>query len=73
MPITYEKIKLDAGYRIDLLVDDSIIVELKSVEDILPIHNAQLMTYLKLSGLKLGLLINFNTRDLKFGIKRIVM
>jgi GxxExxY protein len=73
LPITYDAIKLDAGYRIDLFVEDSVIVELKSVEDILPIHHAQLMTYLKLSEVKLGLLINFNIRDLKQGIKRIIM
>lgn len=73
LPVNYEGIKLDAGYRIDLLVEDSVIVELKSVDDILPIHSAQLMTYLKLSKIKLGLLINFNVRDLKLGIKRLVM
>ncbi len=73
LPVKYENVSLDAGYRIDLLVEDLVIVELKSVEDVLPIHSAQLMTYLKLSGLTLGLLINFNTRDLKQGIKRIVM
>ena len=73
LPVKYENVSLDAGYRIDLFVEDLVIVELKSVEDVLPIHSAQLMTYLKLSGLTLGLLINFNTRDLKQGIKRIVM
>ena len=73
LPVNYEGIKLDAGYRIDLLVEDSVIVELKSVEDVLPIHHAQVLTYLKLSKMKLGLLINFNVRDLKLGIKRIVM
>lgn len=73
LPVKYENVRLDAGYRIDLLVEDLVIVELKSVEDVLPIHHAQLMTYLRLSGLTLGLLINFNTRDLKQGIKRIIM
>ncbi|MFY9153419.1 MAG: GxxExxY protein [Prolixibacteraceae bacterium] len=73
LPVFYENLKLDAGYRIDLLIEDSVIVELKSVEDVLPIHHAQLLTYLKLSKIKLGLLINFNVRDLKLGIKRIVM
>lgn len=73
LPVCYENVKLDAGYRIDLLVEDSVIVELKSVDDILPIHQAQVLTYLKLSKMKLGLLINFNVRDLKLGIKRIVM
>jgi len=65
--------RLDAGYRIDLLVDQSIILEIKSTEGIAPIHRAQLMTYLKLSNLKLGLLINFNNKSMKEGIKRIVM
>jgi GxxExxY protein len=72
LPIEYDGIKLDAGYRIDLLVEDLVIVEIKAVEVILPIHEAQLLTYLKLSGKKLGLLINFNTIRLKQGIKRIV-
>ncbi|MDA3928535.1 MAG: GxxExxY protein [Prolixibacteraceae bacterium] len=73
LPLVYDKIKLDAGYRIDLLVEDNIILELKSVEEIAPIHKAQIMTYLKLSGLKLGLLMNFNVLDMKKGIKRIIM
>jgi len=64
---------LDAGYRIDLLVEDTVIVELKAVEEIAPIHQAQIMTYLKLSGRKLGLLMNFNVTDMKKGIKRIIM
>jgi hypothetical protein len=73
LPITYEEMKLDAGYRIDLLVEDSIIVELKSVNEMNPLFKAQLMTYLKLSGLTLGLLLNFNVTDMKKGITRIVM
>ena len=73
LPVTYKDIMLDAGYRIDLLVESALIVELKSVDEIIPIHKAQLMTYLKLSGLKLGLLINFNVIDLKQGISRIIM
>ena len=72
LPITYEGIKLDAGYRIDLLVEHQIIVELKSVEKIAPIHIAQLLSYLKLSNLQLGLLINFNVVHLKQGVKRVV-
>jgi GxxExxY protein len=60
LPITYRTVRLDAGYGIDLLVEDSVIVELKAVESVLPIHEAQLLSYLKLSGKKLGLLINFN-------------
>ena len=72
LPIVYESVKIDAGYRIDLLVEDAVVVELKSVEDLLPIHQAQLLSYLKLSGKKLGLLINFNTVHLKNGIRRLV-
>ena len=73
LPVIYSEIKLDAGYRIDLLVENRIILELKSVDAIAPIHKAQIMTYLKLSGLKLGLLLNFNVKDMKEGITRIVM
>jgi len=73
LPVIYDDIKLDAGYRIDLLVENLIILELKAVEDIHPIHKAQLMTYLKLSGKKLGLLLNFNVTDMKKGITRIIM
>lgn len=73
LPVIYDEIKLDAGYRIDLLVEDSIIVELKSVSAIEPIHKAQVLTYLKLSEIKLGLLLNFNVTDMKNGIKRLVM
>lgn len=73
VPVVYEGLKLDAGYRIDMLVEDVVVVELKSVECVLPIHKAQLLTYLKLSGHKLGLLINFNVLDLKQGITRMVL
>ena len=73
LPVVYNNIKLDAGYRIDLLVEDEIIVELKAVEKIIPIHEAQLMTYLKLSDKELGLLINFNVKILKNGVKRMRM
>ena len=73
LPIIYDEIRLDAGYRIDLLVEDSVIIELKSVNEMIPLYTAQLMTYLKLADLRLGLLINFNVTDLKKGIKRIVM
>lgn len=72
LPVVYDRVRLDAGYRIDLLVDDRVIVELKAVECLLPIHRAQLLSYLKLSGCKVGLLINFNVLRLKDGIKRIV-
>ena len=70
LPLEYDGVVIDAGYRIDLLVADSVIVELKAVEKILPIHEAQLISYLKLSNKSLGLLINFNVVHLKDGIKR---
>lgn len=73
LPVIYDEVRLDAGYRIDLLVNQQIILELKAVESIAPIHRAQLMTYLKLSQLKLGLLLNFNVQDMKKGIHRIIM
>jgi len=72
LPITYDGIKIDAGYRIDLLVEDAIIVELKAVSELSQIHEAQLLSYLKLSKKPLGLLINFNVLRLKDGIKRMV-
>lgn len=71
LPVIYDGIALGAGYRIDLLVEDRVIVELKTVERLLPIHEAQLISYLKLSGKKLGLLINFNVNLLRDGIKRL--
>ncbi len=72
MPFEYKEIKLDVGYRLDLLIENKVIVEIKSVEVLAPVHYAQLLTYLRLSNLKLGLLINFNTKLLKEGIHRIV-
>ena len=72
LPVIYKNVKLDCGYRLDLLVEKEVIVELKSVEKILPIHKAQLMSYLKLSGCKVGLLLNFNVEVLTDGITRIV-
>jgi len=72
MPFVYKEIKLDAGYRLDLLIENKVIIEIKSVETLAPVHFAQVLTYLKLSDLKLGLLINFNTKLLKEGIHRIV-
>ena len=72
-PVIYEEIAIDAGYRIDLLVNDMVIVELKAVDQLVPIHTAQLLTYLKLSGKSLGFLVNFNTPLIKQGIKRIVL
>jgi len=73
LPIDYKTIKLDNGYRIDLLIENDLIVELKSVDRMLPIHEAQLLTYMKLAGIKTGLLINFNVCRLKEGIKRFVL
>jgi len=73
LPVRYKGIKLDCGYRIDLFVDDELIVELKSVDKIIEIHKAQLLTYMKLSEVKVGLLINFNVEILKTGIKRFVL
>lgn len=72
LPLIYESVKLDIGYRIDLLVENKVIVELKSVERLTDVHLAQTLTYLKLSDCKLGLLINFNVKSLKHGISRIV-
>ena len=71
LPLVYEEVILDAGYRIDLLVESQVIVELKSVEKVIPLYDAQLLSYLKLSGSKIGLLINFNVPRLKDGIKRL--
>ena len=72
LPITYDGTQIDVGYRIDLLVERVVIVELKAVEKIRPLHKAQILSYLKLSGLRVGLLINFNTVSLKDGIQRII-
>ena len=72
LPITYENMTLDGGLRLDLLVENQVVVELKSVEEISKVHQAQLRTYLKLSGHPLGLLINFNVPVIKDGIQRIV-
>jgi GxxExxY protein len=72
LPLVYEEVKLDCGYRIDLLVENKLIVEIKSVEALNPVHLAQILTYLKLSKCKLGLLINFNVLLLKNGIKRVI-
>jgi GxxExxY protein len=73
LPVKYKGIKLDCGYRINLFVNDELIVELKSVDQIMGIHRAQLLTYMKLSDVKVGLLINFNVEMLKSGIKRFVL
>lgn len=71
LPLIYKEVKLDCGYRLDLLVNDAVIVEVKSVESLAPIHEAQLLSYLKLADCKVGLLINFNVKMLKQGIKRL--
>ena len=73
LPVTYRGIKMDAGLRPDMIVEECVIVEFKSVETMHPIYNAQLITYLKLTGFRLGFLINFNVVHLKDGIKRIVV
>ncbi len=73
LPVVYKGVHLDCGYRIDLLIDERLIVELKSVAQIKGIHEAQLLTYMKLAGIKTGLLVNFNEKLLKNGIKRFVL
>lgn len=72
LPITYENIKIDAGYRIDMIVEGCVIVENKTVEKLMPIHEAQLLTYLKMKNYKLGFLLNWNVPRMKDGIKRMV-
>lgn len=72
LPLVYKEIKMDAGFRLDLIVENKVIIEIKSIETLAPLHFAQTLTYLKLSNLKLALLINFNTVKLKDGIHRIV-
>lgn len=72
LPVVYRDVKLDCGYRLDLLVEEKVIVELKAIDRLLPIHSAQLLSYLKLSGCKVGLLINFNVKILKSGLRRII-
>jgi GxxExxY protein len=72
LPVVYQGIRLEAGYRIDFMVENCVIVELKAVEKLLPLHTAQLLSYLKLSGRKVGLLLNFNVPHLRHGIRRVV-
>ena len=72
LPLVYESVKLDLGYRIDLLVEDTVLVELNAIEEIAPVHKAQLLSYLRLSKKSLGLLINFNVTHLKEGIHRVL-
>lgn len=73
LPVVYKAVKLEIGYRLDLVVEHQVVVELKTVEKLMLVHEAQLLTYLKLSGLKTGLLLNFNSPVLKSGIKRMVL
>ena len=73
MPLVYEEKKLDIGYRIDLLIEEKVVIEVKSVDALNPVHLAQLMTYLKLSGCRVGFLINFNVQSLKEGIRRVIL
>ncbi len=70
LPVAYKNVKLDVGYRLDIVVENSLVLEIKAVEKMLPIHEAQLLTYLRLSGCRTGLVINFNVPVLKNGIKR---
>jgi GxxExxY protein len=70
LPVVYKKHRADTGYRLDLIVEDSVVVEIKAVERLLPLHEAQLLTYLRLSGMATGLLLNFNVPVLKDGIRR---
>ena len=73
LPLEYKGIKLDCGYRLDIVVESKVVLELKTVEAIAPIHEAQLLTYLRLSGIKVGLIINFNVPILKEGIRRFIL
>ncbi len=73
MPLKYREVQLDCGYRLDLMVNDVVVIEIKAVETLLPIHEAQLLTYMRLAGCKLGLLINFNEKLLKHGVRKFVL
>jgi GxxExxY protein len=73
LPVIYDAVRLDCGYRVDFIVDAQLLIELKSVEKTLPIHDAQILTYLKLSGCRVGLLMNFNQGTLMAGLKRFVL
>lgn len=72
LPIVYKGVRLATGYRLDMLIEEAVIVELKAIEKVLPIHEAQLLSYLKLSGKRIGLIINFNTVHLREGVRRLV-
>ncbi|WP_227005964.1 GxxExxY protein [Marinifilum sp. N1E240] len=73
LPLIYKEVRLETGYRLDLLVEDSVIVEIKAIETLKETHLAQILTYMKLSKCKLGLLVNFNVKSLKYGIKRVIL
>jgi len=73
LPLVFEEVKLEIGYRMDLLVENKIVVETKAVEALNDVHMSQVLTYLKLSGCKIGLLLNFNVSDMKKGVKRIIL
>ena len=73
LPIIYKCVRLDCGYRLDIVVEDEVIVELKTVECLMPVHEAQILTYLKLSGIRTGLLLNFNSAILKDGMRRLML
>jgi GxxExxY protein len=73
LPLVYEEVKLEVGYRLDLIVENKLIIKIKAVEALNPVHLAQLLTYLKLSKCKLGLLMNFNVAKLKDGVKRVIL
>jgi GxxExxY protein len=73
LPLIFEEVKLDAGYRIDLFIEKKVVVEIKAVESFTDVHMAQVLTYMKLSGSAIGLLLNFNVADMKKGIKRVII
>ncbi len=73
LPLIFEEVRLEAGFRLDLLVDNKVVIEIKAIEAFTDVHMAQVLTYLKLSGCKIGLLLNFNVADMKKGIKRLII
>jgi GxxExxY protein len=72
LPVVYKSVRLDCGYRLDIVVQDQVILEIKTVERLLPVHEAQMLTYMKLSGIRTGLLLNFNSAVLRDGIRRLM-
>ena len=73
LPVVYKDVRLDCGYRMDVVVEDELIIEIKAVEKVLPVHEAQMLTYLRLSGIRVGLLMNFSSVMLKDGLRRFVL